>query len=34
MLTVTDKATAQIREIIKRENIEDAALRLYISGVG
>jgi|LSQX01.3.fsa_nt_gb Fe-S cluster assembly iron-binding protein IscA len=34
MLTVTEKAAAQFKEIIERENIEEAAIRLYVSGVG
>jgi len=34
MLAVTDKAAAELREIMKREKKEDAAIRLFISGVG
>jgi|LSQX01.2.fsa_nt_gb Fe-S cluster assembly iron-binding protein IscA len=34
MLAVTGKAAEQFREIMKREKVEDAAIRLYVSGVG
>ncbi len=34
MLTVTEKAAEQLKEIMKREHTEDAAIRLYVSGVG
>lgn len=34
MLTVTEKAVAQLKEIMGQENKEEAAIRLYLSGVG
>jgi|GEM_PF-884057 Fe-S cluster assembly iron-binding protein IscA len=34
MLSVTSKAAAELKEIMKRENKEGAAVRLFISGVG
>lgn len=34
MLKVTEKAAEQIKEIIERENKENVAIRLYVSGVG
>ena len=34
MLTVTEKAAAQLKVILEREKTEAAAIRLYLSGVG
>ena len=34
VLTVTGKAADQLKEIMNREHTEDAAIRLYVSGVG
>ncbi len=34
MLTVSEKAAAEFKEIMQRENSEAIAIRLYVSGMG
>lgn len=34
MITVTEKAARQFKEIIEREKKDKFAIRLYVSGVG